>query len=173
MNDDREPDRDDDTGKGLLGAIRQVLGALADAEREGQSGVVGGGKRSGDRVSVEYGFTGRLGDLIDETDGRRPRASSRPDTEAIPETETETETNSTHLLDVREEEGAFLVVADVAGVDVDDLTVGLTDERTTLVVLVEDEQLGRIDLPWRAAEVEAQHQHGVLEIRLTPEEGAG
>lgn len=166
-DEDHTPNPDQNHGTGVLGVLREVLDALVDAERTGGSDVLGGGRRSRGATSVEYGFSGRLGGLGDES-GTAANSESSRSIRNIRSTGGEE-----YLVDVREDDGEVVVVADVAGVDVDDVTVGLADDRTTLVVGVGDEPPGRLDLPWRAADAVPRHHHGVLEIRITPEEDDG
>lgn len=144
-------DRDREQPSGLFGVIRHVLGALVDAERSGAREVRGAGRRPGRRYSIEYGFSGRVGE-------RPPGTGSRADVDAD------------YLVDVREADDAVLVVADLPDVERDDLTVGLADGRSVLVIRVDGRPIERIELPWPVDAVEPRLHHGVLEIRITPAE---
>lgn len=158
-----DDDEDEDASpSGVLGVVRQVVDALADAERSGRDTAIGGGRWSRGSRSVEYGFSGRLGGLLEE--GAADREDGTP---AI--RETLSRGDDEYLVDVREEGEGVLVVADVPGVDTDDLAVRVTDGRTTLVVMLDGERLGQIRLPWRAADVDPVYHHGVLEISVEPE----
>jgi HSP20 family molecular chaperone IbpA len=163
MSDERPaPDRDDDSPSGVLGVVRQIVDALADAERTGRKTTAGGGRWSRGTRSVEYGFTGRLGGLLEGGDADREGG-----TQVI--RETLSHGDEEYLVDVREVAGGVLVVADAPGVDTDDFRIRLTDDRTTIVVVLDGESLGRISLPWRAADVDPVYHHGVLEISVTQE----
>lgn len=152
-DDDRAPDRDRDREQpsGLFGVIRHVLGSLVDAERSGGRDVRGTGRRSGRRYSIEYGFSGRVGE-------RPPGTASRAGADAD------------YLVDVREADDAVLVVADLPDVERDDLAVGLADGRSVLVIRVDGRPIEQIELPWPVDAVEPRLHHGVLEIRITPAE---
>lgn len=172
MSDERRDvdryDDDPDEGaspSGVLGVIRQVVDALADAERTGRKTTAGSGRWSRGSRSVEYGFSGRIGGLLEsEDEGSTPAGGgSAVVREALSHGDEE------HLVDVRKTGNGVLVVADLSGVDIDDLTVRVTDDWTTLDVVLDDESLGRISLPWQAADVDPVYHHGVLEISVVSE----
>lgn len=163
-------DQPEDVGRpegGLLAALRSVLDSMVAAEREGRSAFGDTGRFSGDRFTVEYGFSGQIGGPRSgrEADERSRRSRSAAGS-ATGSTGGEDES---HLVTVRETDGGLLVVADLPGVEADDITVGINEERTELVVGVGTEQLDRIPLP-SSVDVESKFQHGVLELRLTGEE---
>lgn len=156
MNDEHDNDRETT----LFGAIRHVIDSLVDAEREGRSGAQGTGRIPKGHFTTQYGFSGRIGSSDTDEDGG---ASTR-----------RTEDGSPYLIDVRYDDAdeELLVVADLPEVEADDLTVGLDRDRNELVIGVESRPVDRVELPWPIADVESRFQHGVLELRLTPEEGA-
>lgn len=164
-------DQPEDVGRpegSLLAALRSVLDSMVAAEREGRSAFGDTGRFSGDRFTVEYGFSGQIGGPRSgrEADERSRRSRSA----AGSATGSTGGDDESHLVTVRETDGGLLVVADLPGVEADDITVGINEERTELVVGVGTEQLDRIPLPSSAVDVESKFQHGVLELRLTGEE---
>lgn len=159
MNDEHdEHDDHDDRETSLFGAIRHVIDSLVDAEREGRSGAQGTGRIPKGHFTTQYGFSGQIG----------PSESAEGDEGSTHRTESE----SPYLVDVRYDEAdeELLVVADLPEVEADELTVGLDRDRDELVIGVENRSVDRIELPWPVADVESRFQHGVLELRFTPEE---
>lgn len=73
-----------------------------------------------------------------------------------------------HRLTTRTRDDELLVIADVSGVEPDDVTVGFTD--STLVVVVSGTELERITVPWRDRTARAAINNGVLTVRIRPEE---
>ncbi|ELY48144.1 Hsp20/alpha crystallin family protein [Natronorubrum sulfidifaciens] len=133
--------------------------------------------RQPDRTRFEYNVSIRTGLSSDdrprverrsgtaagrERSGRRPR-TRRTRAETPPSTP-----SSDHHLTTREFEDELLVIADVAGADPDDVTVGFGDD-ATLVVAVSDRELGRLEVPWRDRTADAVITNGVLTVRITPE----
>lgn len=157
MNDEHDDDRETT----LLGAIRHVIDSLVDAEREGRSGAQGTGRIPKGHFTAQYGFSGRVGSS-ESTEGERRESTRRAEDE------------SPYLIDVRYDEAdeELLIVADLPEVEADELTVGLDRDRNELVIGVENRPVDRVELPWPVADVESRFQHGVLELRFTPEEGA-
>lgn len=156
MNDEHDDDRETT----LLGAIRHVIDSLVDAQREGRSGSQGTGRIPKGHFTAQYGFSGRVGssESMEGEEGSAHRA----------------EDESPYLIDVRYDDAdeELLIVADLPEVEADELTVGLDRDRNELVIGVENRSVDRVELPWPVADVESRFQHGVLELRFTPEEGA-
>ena len=71
------------------------------------------------------------------------------------------------LVDARCDGDEFVVMADIPGAEVDELTVGI-DSRTDQLVIGRDEAVvGRVDPPWRSVELKtAWFNNGVLEVRM-------
>lgn len=156
MTDEPEDDRETT----LLGAIRHVIDSLVDAEREGRTDARGTGRLPKGHFTTQYDFSGRIGPP-NSTD--RDEGSTR-----------QTGDESSYHVDVRQAgDEELLVVADLPAVEADDLTVGLDRERNELVIGVEDRAVDRVELPWPVADVESSFQHGVLELRFTPEDEEG
>lgn len=156
MNDEHDNDRETT----LLGAIRHVIDSLVDAQREG-SDARGAGRIPKGHFTAQYGFSGRVGSS-ESAEGERGESTRRG------------EDGSPYLIDVRYDDAdeELLVVADLPEVEADELTVGLDPDRNELVIGVENRPVDRVELPWPVADVESRFQHGVLELRFTPEEGA-
>jgi HSP20 family molecular chaperone IbpA len=65
------------------------------------------------------------------------------------------------------DDGEFVVVADLFGADIDDVSAGIDTSRNQLIVKQESATVARVDLPWPNAETTgAWFNNGVLEIRL-------
>lgn len=63
----------------------------------------------------------------------------------------------------------ILVVADLPGVSIGDLTVGFTDDPTELIIEVENIYRARVPLPWKTIEYsDARLNNGVFEISIYP-----
>ena len=74
-----------------------------------------------------------------------------------------------YLFDTRREGDEFVVMADIPGATVDELTVGIDPGTTQLVIGRGDTVLERVGTPWNAAEItRAWFNNGILEVRLRP-----
>lgn len=75
------------------------------------------------------------------------------------------------LLDTRIEDDEFVVLADIPGADIHDLTVGIHPGRNALVIGQGDAVVARVPLPWESAEsTKTAFNNGILEVRLRPTE---
>ncbi|QLG60699.1 alpha-crystallin domain-containing protein [Halorarum salinum] len=141
---DRRPDRE----RSLPERLHELAEDLLDA------GSIGGEGRAG---RISYGYTARTGPGGPPSARRRrgarrtsPRAD-RPDVHSTVERDGD---------DLR-------VVADLPGVDVEELTVGVDQERDELVVAVADRVLTRVPLEGADTFVNASLNNDVLTVRLT------
>lgn len=172
--DDERPDQPvEGSPGGLIGAVRDVLEAIADADREGSESFRAGGRLPGGTVRTEYGVSGRIG-LPDgrpgvptggsdrTTAGSDDGSSTTPGDAGIEGAE--------YRVDTRYDEDAdeLVVVADLPDVDHEDLRAAVDTEREELVIQVDDRTLDRLDLPWPAERVEGRFRHGILELRFEP-----
>lgn len=144
--------------------IASLLDALERLDRYSSSEHRGRGRRFDYDVSIRTGL-----DAIDDRrrdpdegrpPGRRP-SGTRPSSPAR-----EAPNADRYNLTTRRHGDELLVTADVAGVDPDDVTVGLDDD--VLVVAVEGRPLERVDLPWDESTTEARVNNGVLTVRARP-----
>ena len=72
-----------------------------------------------------------------------------------------------YLVDSRSDGEDLVVTADVPGVDIDDLVVGIDPRANDLVIGAHGSELERVTLPWDAMDaVDATVNNYVLEIRL-------
>jgi HSP20 family molecular chaperone IbpA len=171
MSDDRDPD--DDRGaerSGLLGGLRSLLEALADAERDGTNRIDRSRRSEKGRFSTEIGLSGRIGP---PSLGRSPGSDAGSDPSSITgRSEPDGRPDVDHHVDVRhDDDGRLVVVADMPGVEHEELTVGLDEASNELVVGVENRAIERLPLPWPVDDVEGRFNHGVLELRITAAEG--
>ncbi|PSQ04508.1 hypothetical protein BRC97_11020 [Halobacteriales archaeon QS_6_71_20] len=152
---DRGSDRRGDGG--LPGLIRHIIDALVDAEQEGRPGAGGSGRMGRGHFTTEYGFTGRVGG---SRSGGRSSASSGSGGDR--------DGDDGYLVDARygDADDEVEIVADLPGVDVDDLAVGIGEGRRELVIGVEDRPVERLRLPWPIADVDSRFRNGVLELRI-------
>ena len=158
--------RDEQTVSGLLGAIREVVDSLVEAERDGMTTFGKRGRTQGGRFTIEYGFSGRIGRPPQSTDsGATDRSGGKPSRTRSTGDTTGTGEES-YLVDVRETDDGLLVVADLPAVDAEDVTAGINEDRDELVVAVDDDQVERIALPWPVETGDVQFKHDVLELRF-------
>lgn len=159
----------------LLDVLRHVVETLQDAERGSKDGKTGHGTVSGKHTRTDYGFsvgTGpdpdslweRLG--VDEPSEAGDAGSSGSTTPAPADDD--------HLVDVREEEDAVVVLADLPRATAEDVTAGIDRERDDLVIGLGSEVIERISLGDAGIAVaDSTFRNGVLEVRLRTEpEGA-
>lgn len=166
-DENHSPDDDEEqTVGGLLGAIRLVVDTLADAERNDRTTFGKSGRIPGGHFTTEFGFSGQIGGPRKGVDSESDSRSSN----SRPATGSSSSSDERHLVDVRETDDELLVVADVPDVEPEDITAGIDEEQDELVVGVENKAVERMELPWPVADVEAQLQHGVLELRFMREE---
>lgn len=147
--------------------LTTLLSALESLERnDGQLS----GRRRGDRTTMDYnisvdtGLDRSIGDSFDsirsdnETDGVADRPRTRRHRR---------EPSNSHHLATSVYDDELVVTADVAGVDLEEVTVGFDD--STLVVAVSGSELDRVDVPWRDRTVDATINNGVLTVTVEPE----
>lgn len=132
-------------------------------------------------------FSGLLGKLLDlnshsspgtpmspghrGTPGFRRRRRQHTDDTSSPErTEGDGSSESgDHLVDTRRHEDEFVVTADIPGVTMDDLSVGIRRRTNDLLISREGSVLERIDIPWASPEAtRVWLNNGVLVVRLQP-----
>lgn len=168
MTDGNDSPGDDEerTSGGLLGAIRLIVDTLVEAEREDRTTFGKTDRIQGDHFTTEYGFSGRIGGARRQNDS--PPGSRSPDSRSSSRSTVDSTAGSDdqHLIEVRETDDELLVVADMPDVEPGDITAGIGEERNEFVVGVGDEVVERMELPWPAEDVEAQFQHGILELRF-------
>ncbi len=151
----------------LLGAVRDIVGALADAQRTDHPP----GRRSRPTFSAEYSIESDLGPgRPSPTDDRTSPGSgdsTGSSTDSIP-------SDDQFRVDTRydEDTGELLVIADLPAVDVDELTVGLDRSRNELVIGVGDRPVERLELPWQVTDVDSRFRNGILELRIAREGNA-
>lgn len=74
-------------------------------------------------------------------------------------------------IDTRRADGAFVVTADVVGIDPGDLSVCVDHGADDLVLAEDGRVVERVDLPWRSVDAtDVRLNNGVLEVRLRPSE---
>ncbi|WP_458190218.1 gas vesicle protein GvpH [Haladaptatus sp. NG-WS-4] len=133
---------------------------------------------------IDLGATIRsLTDLVNElteTEDASPDHGRRRQTEHGSETNATNTTNTTSATDrvngyqvrTRRFESDVLVVADLPGVGVDDLFVGINDELPTLIVVVNGSIVEHVSLPENVTTVTgAKLKNGVLSVRIRAGDG--
>ncbi|MFA9424875.1 Hsp20/alpha crystallin family protein [Natronorubrum sp. A-ect3] len=149
--------------------LSSLLSALDRLEGGSMSG-----RRRSDRTVLDYDLSIRSGDdLGDESRFSRdgPDGRGRPSDQDHDRSRTRRRRSSAsnaHLT-TRRHDDELLVIADVAGTEPDDVTVGFDD--TKLVVAVSGRELERIEVPWRERTAEATVTNGVLTVRIEPDAG--
>lgn len=193
-NGDRPPNRDDGRpsdgdersdddprevrgpfGIGIGGRIGKLLDFLDEAgdrsSRPGRRPSTGngrggpgrrpsGGRDSSDRFSVDMDVSiGSLGG--DERGDRSGRSRNRRRRERVADDSGE------YLTTIRYDGGDVVVTADLPGVEKSELSVGITDDRATLVVGADGEALARVPVEnWDESAVSATFNNYVLEVRV-------
>lgn len=181
--DDRRDEPDDQSNEDGSHWLSTLLSALESLER---GSTPRSGRRRSDRTIFDYDISIRTGDdLIDESrfedtpfaregstdrpDGRRRDRNRSGDRDGSRSRTRRRPSASDDLLTTRRHDDEFLVTADVAGTDPDDVTVGFDDD--TLVVAVSGRELDRIEVPWPDRRAEAAIKNGVLTVRIEPPAG--
>jgi len=161
MTDETENGEDRSQG-GITGAIRRVLEALAEAEREG--GFDSSGRISSDHFTTEYGFSGQVGGPRNssDSDSTGPRRSLDSPSDSP-------EASDDYRIDIRQMDDELLIVADLPDVEPEEIEAAVSEEQDEFVVRVGNTTVERMELPWPAADVRGQFQHGVLELRFLRE----
>ena len=160
-------------GVGLRAGLREFLNLLRSLDETEEHR--GTGHVRGDRSRIDYDVSIGTGfgieDLRDRPDRRlgRPRGDRprrRSQRERRSESRSGSESQSDYHVTTREEEDGLVVIGDLPGVGVDELTVGFERGGQTLVVAVEDVSEGRVSLPWPAKAEWSSFNNGVLEVHL-------
>jgi|GEM_PF-4048772 len=184
--DRRRTDDERDTGGpfgiGVGGRIGRLLEFLDEAGRDSDQprrrpsgrdrrelGRTPKGKpSSSDRFSIDLDVSiGSLGDEGQSGDrGGRSRSRHRRGRVADDAGE--------HLTTVRHDGEDVVVTADLPGVEMSDLTVGVTEDGRTLVVAADGEELARIPVEnWDESAVSATFNNFILEVRVDDDVVAG
>ena len=101
--------------------------------------------------------------LFDASPGARQRSDERvSDTGG-------TVDSDAFRVDVQRTDDAVVVTADMPGVDVDELSVGVRSESNDLVIRVRGEPVERVPLPWEPVVATRKRFHnGILEVEFRP-----
>lgn len=153
----------------LLDVLRHVVETLQDTERSGEGKGAGSGTISGGTTRTDYGFSVSTGpdpdSLWDRLGGEESTDSSTVTPTKSPDEE--------YLVDVREEENAVLVLADLPQAAAEEITAGIDRERGELVIGIEGGSTERIPLGDADIVVaDSSFNNGVLEVRLQTDETA-
>ena len=155
----------------LLDVIRHVVETLQNAEQSGEGEGAGSGTVSGRFARTDYGFSVSTGPDPDSLWDRLGVDEPAEDTSTV----TPTQTTDDYLVDVREEDDAVFVLADLPQTTAEEITTGIDREREELVIGVEGSPVERIPLGDADIVVaDSTFNNGVLEIRLgTADQSAG
>lgn len=166
-NDRDESDESDERADPTFG-LRAGLSAFADLLRkldeEGERR--GSGRIEGERANIDYDVNIGTG----PGPGDR-RGSPRSRSGARSRRRKRRARDEDYLVTTREaDDGGVVVIADLPGVDAEDLTVGFERGDETLVVAVNDDVVERVSLPWPARAERSTFRNGMLEIDLREDE---
>lgn len=152
-----EPARDGPPG--VLQPLVDVLdGLLTIAERDRLTDESGG-------LSTESGAS--VSSVDDVLDRRRTEADSEGDAGSGSEPQATTaETAEGYHVRAEFDGEEFVVVADLLGASMEEISAGLARGGRELVVQREGSTVARVDLPWAATTTRAWFNNGILEIRL-------
>lgn len=144
-DDDRDSnDRGIDVDIGL--SIEDLLGGLLDSKRQGD-------RSTSRRPGTPSGRPGT------------PRGAGPPDVPEVGTVDARVET-------IREDE-ELTIVADLPDLDADDVSVGLSEGPTELVILSENGVVERVPVPWEDVDVtNSTFNNSVLEVTLQQAEDA-
>ncbi|ELY23430.1 hypothetical protein C500_19919 [Natrialba magadii ATCC 43099] len=71
------------------------------------------------------------------------------------------------LIDTRFTDDEFIIIADLFGARLDDITVGINPKTNELVIKKTETVVGRVDLPWTSPEMQnAWFNNGILEVHI-------
>lgn len=124
-------------------------------------------------INIEFGLS--LKDLLEGLDAdspRDPEKSLGPRPGTAPRAgssagEGETTPNVDSHVETYREDDELTVVADLPGVDHEDVSAGIGEQSTDLLIVVDDGVVERVSQPWDVVEVVgATFNNGVLEIQL-------
>jgi len=138
---DNNPESDDDH---WLSSLFSALEALEDGSLTG--------RRDDGRKTMDYNIS--IGSGEDVLEDNRPRFRRYRSAD----------TASSHRVTTRRHDDELLVIADVAGSDPEDVTVGFDDSH--LVVGLSSRELERVDVPWDNRSARATINNGVLTVRV-------
>lgn len=176
---DRDRDADDQFDTDWLSSLRAVLEALENGPLTA--------RESHDppesRRSLEFGISvGSIEDALAdlERDERRGPGSERTpagpggvtpagDSDARRRSSKRADATDDYAVTTRQDDDELLLVADLAGVDPEDVTVGFEESR--LVVAVYGGELERVAVPWESRDATATFKNGVLTVRVDRQRG--
>lgn len=160
--DDRDDRERADPAFGLRAGLSAFADLLRALDEEGERR--GSGRIEGDRSTIDYDVNIGTGPGPGDRKGRPSRSSgSRRKRRKRP-------SDDDYHVTTRETDDGVVVIADLPGIDDDDLTVGFEDDDRTLAVAVDGEVVERVSLPWPAEPERSTFRNGVLEIYLREEE---
>ena len=176
-DEDRDSDRSNDDGRtGPFGLdIGAHIGTLLDAIEESRKRA-GRGDRKRDRygpprrpgdtrdIAIRSNFS--IGTLGSDDDGRSDDRRDGDDRSRTKRVRVDTDD---YLTATRWEDDAFVVTADLPGVEQSELSVGTTPDRERIVIRVDGEVIDRVPLPEPRPTldaIEARYNNHVLEIRV-------
>ncbi len=167
---------------GLANELNTALGAIADliqnADKTGETqGATTTYESPDGRIKASAGVQVRVGGLAAPSSILRNTgagADTRPASAAKSTADAEAEAPREPLVDIYDEADAWVLTAELPGVEADQLSLAITDEEVVLETLGARRFRHAAPLPAGVDAARATHQlrNGVLEIRL-PKPGAG
>ena len=145
--------------RGPRGRLERLRSLLSELESEGTIERAGRIASARGAVDYRYSIMSGFGDAVpdsgfSDTTPKRRRLQERDADE--------------YLVTTRQEGREFVVVADLTDVEAADLTVGIDDAGTVLVIGVEDRAVERVPLPAASVVIDASFSNQILEIRMQP-----
>ncbi|WP_331234460.1 hypothetical protein [Natronorarus salvus] len=75
------------------------------------------------------------------------------------------------LIDTRFTDGEFVVIADLLGASIDDISVGISQKANQIVISKMNTVVGRVDIPLNSTEMKgAYFKNGILEVYMKSED---
>ncbi len=147
--------------RGPRGRLERLRSLLSDLESEGTIERAGRFASARGAVDYRYSIMRGFGDAVPDSgfSGETPERRRLQERDA-----------DDYLVTTRQEGREFVVVADLTDVEAADLTVGIDDSGTALVIGVEDRAVERVPLPAASVVTDASFSNQILEIRMQPTE---
>jgi HSP20 family molecular chaperone IbpA len=160
--DDGNRDDASDAVEALVETIRSVLESLSEIDEEEGGRRHGGGRieRGSTTVDYQYDVSVGLDDVLNEGDEGRPEPKRTIELDADA-------AEPSYVVRVYESDDTIRVVADLPGIDENDVDVSLADGGSRLELSVEGETIESVPLRWGATTMtDLSFTNQILEITL-------
>jgi HSP20 family molecular chaperone IbpA len=167
MSNEDEPDRE--TSKSGSSRTENPLGAALEASLQaGLKSLSDGLKNIAGEDTKDGSLSARPSRLRPSTARKQADQNRSADTTKRRRKTRRRESGSEEcLIDTRFTDGEFVVIADMLGASIDDISVGISRKRNQIVISKTNTVVGRVDLPGGSPEMKgAYFKNGILEIYM-------